>query len=167
MKRKTLTSHFNFSTGTLEERRRLQKTIYILQAGGIKLGYGFSWYTSPESTRPITDCREIQNSKKYNPSNQLGWTLDRPTWRKIREIQKDFIDPADTPRKLELLTSFHMFYHTWHKDEKLFPYELKQKFREKKKTTFDNKSPITDEQLTEAMIQSANIIAYRNYHENN
>ncbi len=34
-----------FSMGSLDDRVRLQKFVYLLQAHGVYLGYDFSWYT--------------------------------------------------------------------------------------------------------------------------
>jgi uncharacterized protein YwgA len=162
-----LTRHFNFSTDTLEERQRLQKTVYILQAGGAKLGYGFGWYVNgPMSSEIVNDCREVLHYSEYEETKDPSkWNFNKDSWKQINETKERFIEPADTPRKLELLASFHMFYSHWHRDEGLLPYELKQKFRESKTKTFSDDSPITDEQLHEAYVQASNLIAYENFHE--
>ena len=53
----------NFSMASLEDRKKFQKTIYLLQAFGIDLGYEFIWYLhgpySPELTRVGYAIEEI------------------------------------------------------------------------------------------------------------
>ena len=156
-----LASHFKFSTRTLEERQRLQKSVYVLQGSGMILGYGFGWGPyGPMSNSLIRDYEELDS---FSTNSNLSKLTDS-SWDKIKEIESLFISKQDA-RGLELLTSVHYLYESLPENKTILPYKFKKKFRKFKTKTFNDKSPITEEQLNRALVDATNLIAYRNFHD--
>lgn len=106
-----------FSVDGFRDRLKLQKTVYLLQAFGIYLGYGFNWYLyGPYSPALARDAYEVIP------------TLER------RSLSPPFVDPGaesgfakfteflgsrkDDPKWLEQVASLHMLSRVYGNDNK-------------------------------------------------
>jgi uncharacterized protein YwgA len=98
--------------GSVDERKRVQKSIYIGQAAKIDLGYHFAWYLkgpySPELTKDYYELDEVisEGDLEFQKKELKGQLKE-----KLLSIKPLFTPPADTPLNqadwLELLASVH------------------------------------------------------------
>jgi uncharacterized protein YwgA len=96
----------SFSTATFPERLKLQKTVYLLQAFGIYLGYPFNWYLyGPYSPQLTRDAFEV--TPRLGRFEPLRFT-DRETERRFQQFLAFLGDRKDDPKWLELVASLHM-----------------------------------------------------------
>ncbi len=96
-----------FTLATFDDRLRYQKTVYLLQSFGIRLGYGYSWYLrGPYSISAMDDGYEL-----FRRYTMQGKKLpDDIVFTPESEVRfKDFIGLMNTtkmdPLCLELLAS--------------------------------------------------------------
>ena len=97
---------------TVDERKRVQKTIYLGQIAGVDLGYHFGWYLkgpySPELTKDYYDLDEalIDGDLEYQKKDLKGQLKE-----KLQSIKSIVTQPSDVPFSqadwLELLASVH------------------------------------------------------------
>jgi uncharacterized protein YwgA len=97
---------------TVDERKRIQKSIYLGQVAGVDLGYHFGWYLkgpySPELTKDYYDLDEalIDGDLEYQKKELKGQLKE-----KLHAIQPIINPPCDIPLSqedwLELLASVH------------------------------------------------------------
>lgn len=103
---------------TVDERKKVQKTIYLGQIAGVDLGYHFGWYLkgpySPELTKDYYDLDEAitdgdQEYQKKDLKSQLKETLQsiRPIINPPGDVS---LSQADW---LELLASVHYQYNKY------------------------------------------------------
>lgn len=101
---------------TFDDRLRLQKLIYMVEAFGVYLGYDFSWYLrGPYCTRLAKTGFELEQiadriedgakTKFADPSMQKKFE------RAVRFIGSIMDGPADTER-LEIAASIHILLQT-------------------------------------------------------
>lgn len=97
----------NSDVSEFDSRLILQKTVYLLQAAGIHLGYPFNWYLrgpySPALTRDLYD-------QASNREDAEGWELDAKSRQVARELEPLVAGrPGETAtaqaRRLELAAS--------------------------------------------------------------
>jgi uncharacterized protein YwgA len=95
-----------FSVATFPERLKLQKTVYLLQAFGIYLGYPFNWYLyGPYSPQLTRDAFEIAPGLgRFVPVR----FADRETEERFEQFLTFLGDRKDDPKWLELVASLHM-----------------------------------------------------------
>ncbi|WP_276260636.1 hypothetical protein [Haloglomus litoreum] len=94
-----------FSNRSLEGRKKFQKTIYLIQAAGIDLGYEYNWYVhgpySPELARVgyrLEEMYEDVSPTKFSDEEIEG---------RFQEVLQ-FLDPIkDDVEKLEAAASLH------------------------------------------------------------
>lgn len=95
----------SFSNETLEDRKRFQKTVYLIQAFGIDLGYEFNWYVhgpySPRLAKVGYKLEEIYD--QVQPTK-----FSDETYQERFEEFLEFVDPIkkDVDR-LEASASLH------------------------------------------------------------
>jgi uncharacterized protein YwgA len=97
---------------TVDERKRVQKSIYMGQIAGVDLGYHFGWYLkgpySPELTKDYYDLDEVitEGDREYLKKNLKGQLKE-----KLQTIRPIVSPPCDIPLSqedwLELLASVH------------------------------------------------------------
>jgi uncharacterized protein YwgA len=95
-----------FSLDSFQDRLKLQKTVYLLQAFGIFLGYNFNWYVyGPYSPGLASDAFGMAP----------GLTNFEPIWFSDPEVENRFeqflrfvSQKKDSPDWLELVASIHM-----------------------------------------------------------
>jgi hypothetical protein len=96
----------------LEGRITIQKKIYLLQIGGVDLGYSFAWNTfGPYSPALAKDCRVLeQYLDQANEKAQLLTLRDEVRDRIERAVVVINAVPTSMPSALwlELVTSVHM-----------------------------------------------------------
>jgi uncharacterized protein YwgA len=92
-----------------DSRLILQKTVYLIEEAGIRLGYAFNWYLrgpySPVLTRDLFDLAS-------NKEDVAGWVLDgqsRSIAQRVRPLLSNSAneDMASKALRLELLASLH------------------------------------------------------------
>lgn len=87
----------------------LQKTIYLVQAAGVKLGYHYSWYLRGPYSRGLTsDLFEMKDEiREFDESS--NWHLDKGSIDVIAKVKDLFVPPGDdsshSARYFELLAS--------------------------------------------------------------
>ena len=97
-----------FELSCFSDRLIYQKTVYLAQAAGIKLGYYYHWYLRgpycPALTRDGYDIRTEMGSKEWE-----DWRLAETSQVTLEEIKSVFseTDRKKLRDKLELLASVH------------------------------------------------------------
>ena len=143
-------NEFGLKRDTIENRLKLQKTIYLLEAYGMQLGYGFSWYKyGPYSQDLVRDAYTVLRSekKKYDKATS-SWCFSETTRKKIdqfKQICKDFLGDL---RQLELVASVDFVFNTWYSDE-ADTEKIVDNFKKHKKQLYGGVS-IEDRQIKEA-----------------
>ena len=97
---------------TIDDRKRVQKAVYLGQAAGVNLGYGHSWYLmGPYSPSLARDYYQLAEDLQANPEAFEGKRLRRAT--KLSGIINLMNPPEGPPSDLskedwlELLASYH------------------------------------------------------------
>jgi hypothetical protein len=105
----------NLDLSEFDHRLVLQKTVYLLQAAGIDLGYNFGWYIrGPYSPGLTRDAFALQAELTERGDEFSGWNLSQPTLDRLARLRTAFESlPAESrPRRLELLASVHFLLRT-------------------------------------------------------
>ncbi len=95
--------------GGFDSRLILQKTVYLLEEAGIRLGYPFNWYLRGPYSPALT--RDLFGLPTSN-SDIDDWVLDEHSKQiaeKLRPVvaARQSEDQAATSRRLELTASLH------------------------------------------------------------
>lgn len=97
----------NFSMSTFNGRLTLQKTIYLLQAFGVYIGYDFSWYLrGPYSPRLARDGFELQDVYRNFPT-KTGKFPEKNIQQRFVKFLHFMKNKKNNPDKLEILASVH------------------------------------------------------------
>jgi uncharacterized protein YwgA len=97
------------------DRKILQKKIYLLQLTGIDLGYRYNWYLyGPYSPALASDTFALRDEIKYD-NEFTNYELNSKTKTKLGTLQ-EIVGLPDTPKTneqewLELLASLHYLKH--------------------------------------------------------
>lgn len=96
---------------TLDDRKRVQKAVYLGQVAGIDLGYRFGWYLlGPYSPQLARDYFALAEARALGESTR-GAKLDRSVVSVLRRIQPLLTEHANCDLKqedwLELVASVH------------------------------------------------------------
>ena len=93
-----------------DDRLILQKTIYLVQAKGIHLGYYYKWYLhGPYCSSLTKDLYAIDTEGDYADEECGRWNLDEESSKRLGELASLFSE-SDTRKladNLELLASVH------------------------------------------------------------
>jgi uncharacterized protein YwgA len=105
------------SVKTFDERLILQKSVYLLQAAGIHMGYRFRWYIrGPYSPDMTTGAFGIINEGEFGVKELQGWKLDKESASRARMLQPLLHhageNKTDQARRLELLASALFLFKT-------------------------------------------------------
>jgi len=144
-----LAEEFGLKRGSTEERLKLQKTIYLLQAYGLKLGYGFSWYRyGPYSQDLVYDAYTVLGSER-NKYKQAAdeWSFSQSCLQKFNEFKEVCGDILQSAEYLELVASVDFLRKTWYQnaERSQMPNLLR-----KHKTQFFNGQSIPDDMICHA-----------------
>lgn len=99
----------NSDVSGFDSRLILQKTVYLLEEAGIRLGYSFTWYIrGPYSPGLTRDLYELASNKE----DVAGWVLDSHSKALAERLRPLFVTAAKgesgaTAKHLELLASVH------------------------------------------------------------
>lgn len=95
-----------FSLDSFQDRLKLQKTVYLLQAFGIFLGYNFNWYLygpySPGLTRDAFDM--APGLAEFKPLRFSDLEVEQ----RFDQFLRFIFEKKHTPEWLELVASIHM-----------------------------------------------------------
>lgn len=105
------------SVQTFNDRLILQKSVYLLQAAGIHMGYRFRWYLrGPYSSDMTAGAFGILNEGEYGKKELQGWKLDDQSVTLARKLQSLLHRERETKmeqaRRLELLASVLFLFKT-------------------------------------------------------
>ncbi len=140
---------FGLARGSIEERLMLQKTIYLLQAYGFKLGYGFSWYRyGPYSQELVFDAHSVLGSDKDNYKQAARtWKFSDGCNQKFTEFKRICGDALKSAEMLELVASVDFVRKTWCPNPEYK--EIARCLKKHKKHFFDG-NPINDAEILQA-----------------
>lgn len=141
-----LAEEFDLKRDSTEERLKLQKTIYLLQAYGLKLGYGFSWYRyGPYSQDLVYDAYTVLGPErpKYEQAAST-WSFSQSCLQRFNEFKKICADILQSPEHLELVASVDFLRNTWYPDAQRS--QMPGLLRTHKTRFFDGQ-PISDEDM--------------------
>jgi uncharacterized protein YwgA len=99
-----------FQAGAFEDRLIMQKAIYLVQTGGVNLGYFYRWYLhGPYSPSLTRDEFAIAMDISADPDESKGWKLDGASSQRLKKLQGLFTEKRRNvlAKKLELLASVH------------------------------------------------------------
>ena len=145
-----IAKQFALKRDTITDRLKLQKTIYLLEAYGMQLGYGFSWYKyGPYYQDLVRDAYTVLRSEKKDYERATSsWCFSDETKEKIESFKNFFKDILDDLHKLELVASVDFVCTTWSSDE-----ATKDKIVgifKKHKTNYHDGVPIEDPEIKRA-----------------
>lgn len=109
----------SLDVNSLDDRMRLQKAVYLLQAMGTNLGYHYSWYLKgPYSTALTQDYFAVAEAEQAGGDGDAR-TLKPELVTKILAAAKVLQKPAaarslSTPHWYELLASLHYMHSREH-----------------------------------------------------
>jgi len=145
-----LTEKFDLKRDDTQDRLKLQKTIYLLQAFGLQLGYGFSWYRyGPYSQDLVQDAYTVLRSEecKYK-TDTISWKFSKSSLEKFEKFEKICRDVLRDTDKLELAASVDFVRKTWYPDVE--ETEFIKLFKERKRRLF-SETPITNSMILNAL----------------
>jgi len=100
-----------FNVASFDDRLILQKTIYLVQAKGIHLGYYYHWYLHGPYCPSLTrDLYAIDSEGDYADEECRRWNLDEESSKRLGELADLFSEIGtedDLADNLELLASVH------------------------------------------------------------
>lgn len=100
--------------GSLDDRKRVQKAVYLVQEAGLGLGYSYGWYLyGPYSTQLTSDYYALDAERrslgaeapKYKLVASAKSSVDRV--RPLMEVPTSIGDQLTLEDWLELLASYH------------------------------------------------------------
>ncbi|MEZ0606175.1 hypothetical protein ACAX43_29220 [Paraburkholderia sp. IW21] len=118
---------------TLDERMRLQKAVYLLQAAGASLGYRYSWYLKgPYSTALTQDYFALAEAKQQGDDAAGQRSLKPEVLERIKAAAQVLRKPAaarplSLPNWLELLASLHYLATSEHFEGERLKRELSRR----------------------------------------
>lgn len=100
---------YEFSMKGFDDRLRFQKTVYLLQAFGVYLGYSFSWYMrGPHCTVLASNGLLLQDVYASIPEQKVGFD-DKKSQKSFKKFLK-FVRGKSTD-DLEIAASLHCLVH--------------------------------------------------------
>jgi len=95
----------NFDMSSFNGRLTLQKTIYLMQAFGINIGYDFSWYLrGPYSSKLASNGFALQEVYRNIPKGSFD---NKQIQKKFDRFIEFMGDKKSDPDRIEILTSIH------------------------------------------------------------
>jgi hypothetical protein len=108
---------FQLKRDSFDERLKLQKVVYLLQAFGVQLGYGFGWYKyGPYSQDLVSDAYAVLGSRKseYERAASEGeWKFSPDTLARFRQFKSFCGEYLGSAEKAELLASVRFVNNVW------------------------------------------------------
>jgi hypothetical protein len=100
---------------TFDRRLILHKTVYLVQAAKVDLGYTFNWYLrGPYSPGLTSDAFALRAELTQNADELKDWKLDPVSLERLARLREVLqAIPAETrARRLELFASVHFLLRT-------------------------------------------------------
>ena len=142
---------FGLKRDTFKERLKLQKVVYLLQASGIQLGYGFGWYKyGPYSQDLVNDAYTVLGSRKseYERAESKGnWGFSDETEAEFTKFRGCLGKALDSLEELELLASVRFVKNMWLSDVE--KEDFAEGFMKRKKKLCENHE-VTPEMINKA-----------------
>jgi len=111
-----LVPNADFKMDSFNDRLRLQKIVYMLQAFGVDLGYGFSWYfRGPYCTSLARAGFELEHVYGMIPDGVRVKPVDpraRDGLKRCIKFLKDVMDKPDDLDRIEIAASLHLLVIT-------------------------------------------------------
>ncbi|MBF0551701.1 MAG: hypothetical protein HQK60_14355, partial [Deltaproteobacteria bacterium] len=102
----TLKNLEGLDISTFNNRKALQKTIYILSEMGINFGYPYNWYLhGPYSPALADDAYEIEGNQQYYDEESSRFKFRESTQKIIDNYKDLFKDRKEDTDWLELVSS--------------------------------------------------------------
>lgn len=125
------------ATASFNQRKVLQKTVFILQEMRLRLGYQFNWYLyGPYSPQLAEDAYQININGDYLESETHGYSFSSKSKDILRKFKSLFADRKTDETWLEIVSSllFLKKYYHYSDHETLLKQLLnrKPKFRRQK-----------------------------------
>lgn len=104
------TPGYDFSMDLFDDRLRLQKTVYLLQAFGIYLGYDFSWYLRGPYCMSLT-INAFALNDLYNKIPDIAVKFEQADKQRLFKRFQDLVKGKGVD-ELEMLASLHYLRQT-------------------------------------------------------
>ena len=142
---------FRLKRATLEDRLKLQKTVYLLQIHGLQLGYGFGWYKyGPYSQDLVHEAYTVLSAERsLYEHDTKNWDLSEESKDKFNEFTDKLDSDLHDPVQLELLASAHFVHETWCDDDTSDEVFVAT-FKKRKRRLFGQSEDLTKEQILAA-----------------
>ncbi len=148
-----LAKEFGLGRDSFAERLRLQKVIYLLEASGAQLGYGFGWYKyGPYSQDLVSDAYAVLGSQKseYERAAFEGnWCFSNETKERFDKFRETCSDYLASPEKAELLASVRFIKKMWCSSD-IDREEFVDEFKKHKRQLYNNNEPVQDSEIKAA-----------------
>ncbi len=100
------------SIDTVDDRKRVQKAVYLAQVAGADLGYRFSWYLMGPYSKSLTEDYYAMDEKSVEiAAATQGRKLHETYQRLLSKVREDIRKPSAVllgeEQWLELLASYH------------------------------------------------------------
>lgn len=138
-----ISDEFGLRRDSTGNRLKLQKMIYLLQAYGLQLGYGFGWYKyGPYSKELVYDAYTVLKSESSGFKERTkDWEFGEETKKSLENFRKTHERILDNLQGLERLASVHFVYDTWC-DENISPEAFVEEFKKYKTRLFESRGEI-------------------------
>ncbi|MCF7955563.1 MAG: hypothetical protein K9M75_07165 [Phycisphaerae bacterium] len=144
-----IANRFDLKRDTIEDRLKLQKTIYLLEEYGLNLGYGFGWYKyGPYSSDLVQDAYSVlyAENERYR-TETANWEFSADSENKFKEFGSKLKGVLGNAEKLELVASVNFVCNRWKPG--VTKRNVASEFKQFKEVYF-NKAPIQDGDIEEA-----------------
>lgn len=105
------TPGYDFSMASFNDRLRLQKTVYLLQAFGIYLGYDFSWYLRGPYCPSLTINAFALNDLYGRIPGDIEAKFEQVDKQRVFKRFQAFVKGKDVD-ELEIIASLHYLRQT-------------------------------------------------------
>jgi uncharacterized protein YwgA len=148
-----LAKEFDLKRENTAKRLVLQKTIYLLQAYGLKLGYGFSWYKyGPYSQDLVQDAYEVLNFARPVYQGRTKSFEFSTSCRKRFDKFKEICGKAlENPAQLELIASVNFARTTWYPEAEVDDQTFISQFISERKSYLYGGKKVTPPMVQEAL----------------
>ncbi len=100
-----------------DNRIKYQKIIYLLQASGISLGYGFNWYIKGPYSSPLAHILFEIDDEIYEKSKKIIFNDHKHIVKELKNFKKKLGKDFNDIIYLEILASLHYIHKVYGKDE--------------------------------------------------
>ena len=152
-----IANRFGLKRDTIEDRLKLQKTIYLLEEFGLNLGYGFGWYKyGPYSSDLVQDAYTVLYAQREHYGCETdSWEFSADSKGRFDEFGERLGDVLGDAEKLELVASVRFVCDRWKPE--IARDDIAREFMQYKNSYF-NTNPIRPEEIEEAFDISQQLV---------